>query len=66
MDYLLPSEADAIARELTNGRLHVKETANGVYLIHEATRDRVQLLRYQMTAEGLDMAIAEFWEPQNA
>ena len=64
MATMLPSEADAVVRELTDGKMRVEENIRGVFLVHDTTLDKVQLLAYQMTAEGLDAAVAEFWEPQ--
>jgi hypothetical protein len=63
MEAILPDRACTLVQEMTDGRLSVEARDDGVYLIHTATRDRVQLLPYQMTTAGIKQAVAEFWDP---
>ncbi len=66
MATLLPSEANSIVRDLTNGHMHVEATDKAVYLVHDGKHERICLLPYQLTEDGLDAAVAELWAPQNA
>ena len=57
---LLPSEADTIARRLTDGRVRVEADDHDSRLVLDGTTQRIRLLHYQMIAEGIADAVRDF------
>lgn len=60
MGTILPSEADVIARRLSNERVRVVTDQQCVYLELKDINAKVHLLPYQMTEFGIEQAVAEF------
>lgn len=60
MSTLLPSDADTLARRLTNGRVFIVADGQSVYLVLAETQEKIRLLPYQLTEDGIEHALADF------
>lgn len=64
METLTVAAADALAVRLTAGRMRVNTTHDGTWLVDHTSANRVGLLPYQMTKDGIERAITELSELQ--
>lgn len=51
------AEADVIARRLSNNKMAVQDMGDGIYLTHVGERGRLHLLPYQLTVQGIELAV---------
>jgi DNA-binding CsgD family transcriptional regulator len=52
MGIILPLEADAFVRRLSNNTFLINSDLNGIYLVHAATREQVCIARFDGAAEA--------------